>query len=70
MAAEFHSQTRGLLCEILRFTEVVGFLLPSYDEPNQLMERVSIEVKYLHSLTIEFDAYNSRQINELLYHLT
>lgn len=49
-----------------RFTEVVGFLFPSYDEPNQLIERISIEVKYLHSLTIDFDAYNRRQINELV----
>jgi hypothetical protein len=28
--------------------------------------RISIEVKYLHSLTIDFDAYNRRQIDELV----
>ena len=43
-----------------RFTQVVGFL------PDQVVEKVSIDVKYLHSLSIDLDAYNRRQINELV----
>ena len=48
-----------------RFTQVVGFLIPSYNQPGQLREIVSIQIKYLGSYTIDFEAYTKRQIYEL-----
>lgn len=49
-----------------RFTQVVGFLIPPFNQPGQLREIVSIQIKYLGSYTIDFQAYTKRQINELM----
>jgi hypothetical protein len=48
-----------------RFTQVVGFLIPSYNQRGQLREIVSIQIKYLGSYAIDFEAYTKRQIYEL-----
>jgi curved DNA-binding protein CbpA len=49
-----------------RFNQVVGFMTRSYDEPHQLQELLSIEIKYLGSNNIEFEAYTKRQMQELM----
>jgi hypothetical protein len=49
-----------------RYRQVAGLLIPSYDQPGQLREIVSIQIEYLGSHTIDFDAYTKRQIHELI----
>jgi hypothetical protein len=48
-----------------RFSQVVGFIIPSHDHLNQLREIASIEIRYLASHEIDFEAYTKRQIQNL-----
>lgn len=50
----------------LKNMQVAGFLVPSYDQLAQLQEIVSIEIRYLGSQRIDFEAYTNRQIQTLM----
>jgi curved DNA-binding protein CbpA len=49
-----------------RFAQVLGLLIPAHHRSDQLQEIVSIEIRYLGSDRIDFEAYTNRQIKTLM----